>query len=123
MFTEESRLLDEIEAAPDDSDRRLVYADWLEDQGDPRCHFVRQEVSVEALSNAPDRRSLVTAVAKLREAGNGLDIKWKQRVLRSRTSEFLILLVFPNDHKKRRHRRLTRAERRRVKRMQSLTRL
>jgi uncharacterized protein (TIGR02996 family) len=33
--------LQEIVAAPDDDAPRLVYADWLEEQGDPRGEFIR----------------------------------------------------------------------------------
>ena len=41
-------MLDLIEAAPDDPERRLVYADWLEEIGDHRCFYVRNELLVEA---------------------------------------------------------------------------
>ena len=33
--------LDEIIENPNDDDARLIYADWLEEQGDPRGEFIR----------------------------------------------------------------------------------
>ncbi|MFK8114672.1 MAG: TIGR02996 domain-containing protein [Rubripirellula sp.] len=109
----ELMILDDIQSAPEDSERRLVYADWLEERGDPRSEFVRCELEVEATSGAADRRKLVCAVHKLREAGRDLDDAWKRCVMRSRTSEFLILLV---------SRSITRSDRRRSRRLRRLHR-
>jgi uncharacterized protein (TIGR02996 family) len=39
--TEEEALLRAIDASPADQLPRLVYADWLDDRGDPRAEFVR----------------------------------------------------------------------------------
>ena len=36
----ETELLAEIYAAPDDDAPRLVYADWLQERGDPRGEFI-----------------------------------------------------------------------------------
>jgi uncharacterized protein (TIGR02996 family) len=43
------QLLDEIIAHPADDSPRLVYADWLEDQGDPRCEFIRAQCALAQL--------------------------------------------------------------------------
>jgi len=37
-----------IAAAPDDAAAYLVYADWLEDQGDPRCELIRVQHAMRA---------------------------------------------------------------------------
>jgi uncharacterized protein (TIGR02996 family) len=42
-MTDEAGLLQAMRDAPGDSALRLVYADWLEEQGDPRADFVRLE--------------------------------------------------------------------------------
>jgi uncharacterized protein (TIGR02996 family) len=44
MSVEEEAFLRAISAAPDDSTVRLVYADWLEERGDPKAEFVRLQV-------------------------------------------------------------------------------
>ncbi len=38
-----------ITAAPDDDRPRLIYADWLEEQGDPRCELIRLQCRLAAL--------------------------------------------------------------------------
>src|SRR5947209_1506964 len=37
----EGAFLEAIEANPDDDTLRLIYADWLEEQGDPLGEFIR----------------------------------------------------------------------------------
>ena len=37
----EEEFLQQIVAAPEDVEPRLVYADWLEERGDPRGDFIR----------------------------------------------------------------------------------
>jgi len=37
----EQKLLEEVIANPDDDEPRLLYADWLEERGDPRAQFIR----------------------------------------------------------------------------------
>src|SRR5262245_19188696 len=44
---------------PDDDTPRLVYADWLEEQGDPRGEFIRVECRLgRLLAAAPARHAL-----------------------------------------------------------------
>jgi uncharacterized protein (TIGR02996 family) len=53
----EQELLAGIEEHPEDLDRRLVYADWLDDQGDPRAGHVRARVAAlqgEEIEDEPD---------------------------------------------------------------------
>jgi uncharacterized protein (TIGR02996 family) len=51
-MAEDAGFLKAIEAAPGDDALRLVYADWLEERGDPRGSFLRVQVALHAL--APD---------------------------------------------------------------------
>jgi uncharacterized protein (TIGR02996 family) len=46
-----------IAADPDDDRPRLVYADWLEEQGDPRGEFVRVQIELARSDGADDRRT------------------------------------------------------------------
>jgi uncharacterized protein (TIGR02996 family) len=67
---DESHFLAEIDASPDDRAVRLVYADWLEDQGDPRADLVRVEEEMRALPIFSDRYwALKPRRNELREAG------------------------------------------------------
>lgn len=45
-----------IVARPDDDTPRLIYADWLEERGDPRGAFVRAQCALERLSADDPRR-------------------------------------------------------------------
>lgn len=60
-----SNLLRAVAAAPDDDAPRLVYADWLEQRGDPRGEFIAVQCALAALSGlsgAPlDRRAALEA--------------------------------------------------------------
>ena len=47
--------LQEIVAAPDDDGPRLVYADWLEEQGDPRGEFIRLQCELAKEPIQPSR--------------------------------------------------------------------
>src|SRR5207237_8177394 len=55
-----------IAAAPDDDAPRLVYADWLEERGDPRGTSVRAQCALAALpDDAPRRHDLEQAERQL----------------------------------------------------------
>jgi uncharacterized protein (TIGR02996 family) len=88
-------MLDLIEAVPDDPDRRLVYADWLEELGDRRCLFLRNELLVEAVAAKQDRKRLKVAVNTLRNSGVNLNGEWKSRVVRYRAAECLLFFMQP----------------------------
>jgi uncharacterized protein (TIGR02996 family) len=47
----ENDFLQEILANPDDDGPRLIFADWLEERGDPRGEFIRVQI---ALANLPE---------------------------------------------------------------------
>src|SRR5271166_6206709 len=49
--------LEAIVAHPDDDTPRLVYADWLEERGDPRGAFIRAQCALERLGADDPRRA------------------------------------------------------------------
>ena len=55
--------------SPDDDAPRLVYADWLDEQGDhDRAEFIRLDIRLTRMSAAdPDRPELSRRVAELRQ--------------------------------------------------------
>src|SRR5262249_29562537 len=61
MTRQEDALLAAVCAAPEDDAPRLVYADWLEDNGQPeRAELIRVEVGIERLpADDPQGRPLV----------------------------------------------------------------
>jgi uncharacterized protein (TIGR02996 family) len=63
---EEAGFIAALFAEPDDRTTLLVYADWLDERGDPRAEFLRLFASQE-----PDR-------ARLAELHLTLDIGWMQ---------------------------------------------
>ena len=54
-----AEFLAEIARHPRDLDARLVYADWLEEQGDPRGEFIRTQCELAEPSDDLDRRELL----------------------------------------------------------------
>ena len=52
--------IEAILASPDDASLRLVYADWLEERGDPRGEYVRLWRTIPAELDA-DRRAVLEA--------------------------------------------------------------
>jgi uncharacterized protein (TIGR02996 family) len=63
-----------ILAAPEDDSRRLVYADWLEERGDPRGEYLRVETALASMpSGGRQYRSLRKRVTELRK---GVDRAW-----------------------------------------------
>lgn len=69
---EESPLFQEILANPADRELRLVFADWLEDQGDPRGELVRIQCQLEKLNrNEPDHVRLRSKAGRLERAHGG----------------------------------------------------
>src|SRR5438128_2543204 len=53
--------LDAIRAAPDDDGPRLIYADWLEERGDPRGEFIRIQCVLESMPDDAAGRSELEA--------------------------------------------------------------
>ena len=55
-MTEDEAFLQDILAQPDDDTPRLVYADWLEDHGDPdRAEFIRVQCELDKLGEWDER--------------------------------------------------------------------
>lgn len=52
---DEQSFLDEITASPDDDIPRLIYADWLEENGDPRGEFIRIQCELATLRKTQKR--------------------------------------------------------------------
>src|SRR5437764_761726 len=46
---------------PDDDGLRLIYADWLEERGDPRAEFIRVQCGLATLPPGDDRRPSLEA--------------------------------------------------------------
>jgi uncharacterized protein (TIGR02996 family) len=69
----EHAFLEEILAHPKDETTRLVYADWLEEQGDLRAEFLRLEVAMKREPTKWKRDSLRKRLRKMRE---GIDLEW-----------------------------------------------
>jgi uncharacterized protein (TIGR02996 family) len=56
-------LLDDIKANPDDDALRLILADWLEEQGDPRGEHIRLQVQLSRMEeDDPDREALAVRI-------------------------------------------------------------
>src|SRR5262245_55108850 len=55
-MTQEQGFLQAIVADPEDEGVRLIYADWLEEQGNPRGEFIRLQCELEKLSADDPRR-------------------------------------------------------------------
>ncbi|MFO0978474.1 MAG: TIGR02996 domain-containing protein [Planctomycetaceae bacterium] len=54
-MADEQTFLDEIVANPDDDLPRLIYADWLEEQGNPRGEFIRVQCELASLKKTQVR--------------------------------------------------------------------
>jgi uncharacterized protein (TIGR02996 family) len=70
----EEAFLSAIAADPSDDTNRLVYADWLEERGDPRAEYIRLRLKL----REPRGRRRVGA--RLAELSSGLDVGWRGRV-------------------------------------------
>jgi uncharacterized protein (TIGR02996 family) len=62
-MSHQSAFLDAIIDAPDDDELRLVYADWLEEHGDPdRAEFIRVQIELARLAPGQDEYSKLAFV-------------------------------------------------------------
>src|SRR4051812_44404495 len=66
--------------SPRDIDLRLVYADWLEEQGDPRAEFLRLDVQLTRSSKGAAFKRRLARWQKLRST---LDPVWVSKVARA----------------------------------------
>jgi uncharacterized protein (TIGR02996 family) len=89
----EAAFLQALREAPDDATPRLVYADWLEERGDPaRAEFLRLQPALEGMK--PDDPRRLPLEARFRELRSALDPSWVVRVDRSDRWTML----WPNDY-------------------------
>jgi len=69
MQTEAEAFLQRIRAYPEDDAQRLIFADWLDEEGDPRGRFVRVQLALAELPpDAPARKVLAGAERDLLDA-------------------------------------------------------
>jgi uncharacterized protein (TIGR02996 family) len=78
-----------IQAAPGDDTARLVYADWLDEQGLPGSEFLRLGCELSALGPA-EHEQHSQLLASLRLASRGLDFDWMVVVSRVSLQEIRI---------------------------------
>jgi uncharacterized protein (TIGR02996 family) len=67
---------------PDDDGLRLIYADWLDDRGDPRGEYLRREVESRGRTGSGKRKSELSA--RVAELAANLDSRWLGRIWQSR---------------------------------------
>jgi uncharacterized protein (TIGR02996 family) len=73
-MTDEAAFLRIIRSRPEDDLSRLVFADWLEEQGDPRADFLRLHLALSAA--APDHPDRVAGEHELSSLRKGCDAAW-----------------------------------------------
>src|SRR5438874_9645340 len=79
---EDFHFLRAIFRQPDDG-LRLIYADWLEERGEPRAEFLRLEVELHRLEEgAKDRKAALQK--EMRNLQPKLDGSWVTRMWRAR---------------------------------------
>ncbi|HWE28339.1 MAG TPA: TIGR02996 domain-containing protein, partial [Polyangia bacterium] len=77
-------MLDAVLAAPHDDAPRLIYANWLQQRGNPRGDFIKVQI---ALANAPDEAA--TKALRLQEANllEDHEVEWLSAVGLTRTCD------------------------------------
>ena len=60
MAPDEAAFLDRVCAAPDDDGPRLIFADWLDERGNPRGEFIRIQCALDRLPADDPRRPDLT---------------------------------------------------------------
>ncbi|MCA9068944.1 MAG: TIGR02996 domain-containing protein [Planctomycetaceae bacterium] len=82
--------LREIELHPEDNTRRLIYADWLDEQGDPRGEYLRVHCELAGLLQSDERYEELLAREKelqLQLAPEWLEIVGQPRIQNCEASE------------------------------------
>ena len=69
-----------IAAAPNDDSPRLIYADWLEELGDPRGELLRVECRLRTLSEEAKEYGVLHQ--RLTQLGSSTDVRWLAAVCR-----------------------------------------
>ncbi len=105
-MTDEAGLLQAILNAPDDATLRLVYADWLEERGDPRGEYLRCQCACAYLKPADPRlATLLQREEELRQQHPAVILPWQRRLLLARIKKLLEGQVHDLDGKGRNERR------------------
>lgn len=87
MQTEAEAFLQRIRAYPDDDAQRLIFADWLDEQGDSRGRFIRVQLALAGLSlDDPARKELVRQERELLAAHRD---EWESPFRRLRANGFV----------------------------------
>jgi uncharacterized protein (TIGR02996 family) len=66
-MSEEDAFLHAVRASPADTDLRTVYADWLDEHGDPRGEYLRLECELASRSETSPSRSNEAQIRRLRK--------------------------------------------------------
>jgi uncharacterized protein (TIGR02996 family) len=74
MVDAEASFIEAVKASPDDTGTMLVYADWLEERGDPRADFLRQFVAL--VQRLPTDPAFATEWGQLRQMQATMDAAW-----------------------------------------------
>jgi uncharacterized protein (TIGR02996 family) len=73
-MNDDNHFVQAILASPDDANLRLVYADWLEERGDPRAEFLRTEAELADLPG--DHRRARRLQARMRKLRTDINADW-----------------------------------------------
>jgi uncharacterized protein (TIGR02996 family) len=104
-MTTEDGFLSAIVSAIDDRLPRLVFADWLEEQGDPRAEWLRVECELAELGPKDDRRPALEARKRALwdDHRDGL-VGWERRFalarIKSKVARFPSEAVVPGDRRR-----------------------
>lgn len=64
--------------------QRLIYADWLEERGDPRAQYLRLEVELHRPLTQGDKKRKAALGKQLNDLQRELDFNWVRRIWRTR---------------------------------------
>jgi uncharacterized protein (TIGR02996 family) len=63
-MNQEDAFLQAIREEPDDDTVRLIFADWLEERGDPRSEFIRLQCALAGMAEEDERRPALQELAE-----------------------------------------------------------
>jgi uncharacterized protein (TIGR02996 family) len=87
---DDAGFLQAILAAPEDTALRLVYADWLEERGDPRGEYLRCQCARAALPpKDPKHTALLGREKELRQQHSDIIQPWERRLILGRILNLL----------------------------------
>ena len=82
ISADDEAFLSEIQKSPYDDTPRFVYADWLEERGDPRAEYLRLECEIAALQKGD--ALFKELQPRLHELRQNLDVRWIAAVGRTK---------------------------------------